>query len=89
MSDDRSDTTDLVSALRAVGEMPLEGGAVDPLIDVMNSLAHRAADEIERLRALVRRLHEPAWAEIGPAAQDIDDEFADVLPNALKENQGG
>lgn len=51
--------------------------------------AHRAAEEIERLRALVRRLHEPAWAELGPAAQDVDDEFADVLPNALRENQDG
>ena len=44
--------------------------------------------EIERLRALVRALYHPAWAELGPVAEDIiDNAFSDVLPNALKENQ--
>lgn len=45
--------TDLVRSLRDFGEMPPEGGDSDPLIEVMNSLAHKAADEIERLRKLL------------------------------------
>ena len=43
--------TGIVAELRAFGEMPLEGDNADPLIEVMNSLAHQAADEIENLRA--------------------------------------
>ena len=46
-------TTDLLASLRAIGEMPLEGGRTDPLIEVMNSLAHQAADEIERLQRVI------------------------------------
>lgn len=43
----------LIESLRAFGEMPLEGDSVDPLIAVMNSLAHQAADEIERLQRVI------------------------------------
>jgi len=42
--------TDIVRDLRDFGEMGLEGGAADPLIDVMHSVATQAADEIDRLR---------------------------------------
>lgn len=44
---------DIVSVLRDFVEMPLEGGYCDPLIEVMNSVADRAANEIERLREVV------------------------------------
>lgn len=68
-------TTDLVRTLREFGEMPLEGGRVDPLIETVNGLAHQAADEIERLRdaleTAARRFellalgHPGASAEVG------------------------
>ena len=43
----------LIRALRDFGEMPLEGGDSDPLIEVMNGLAHQAASEIERLQRII------------------------------------
>lgn len=57
-------STDLVTTLRAFGEMPFEGGSVDPVIDVMNSLAHQAADEIERLRVELQRFK--GWRDPEP-----------------------
>ncbi len=57
--------TDIIEQLRLYGELPLEGDDnVDPLISVMNSLAHQAADEIERLRALTE------WQPIETAPKD-------------------
>lgn len=44
----------LVESLRGFGEMPLEGGDTDPLIEVMHSLAHEAADRIEALESALR-----------------------------------
>lgn len=48
---------DIVEQLRAYGELPFEGGDVDPLIEVMNSLAHQAANEIEKLRAEIKAIN--------------------------------
>jgi hypothetical protein len=63
---------DLVTLLRNFGETPLEGGNVDPLIDVMNSLAHRAADEIEAMRAELAALRAPVGsAELHLIARDV------------------
>ena len=42
-----------------------------------------AAGEIERLRAIVRELYEPACAEMGPACEDIAKDYPDVLQRAL------
>ena len=57
MSESTSTPT-LTKSLRAFGEMPAEGGDADPLIEVMNSLAHQAADRIEALEAALRRIVE-------------------------------
>ena len=48
-------STELVKSLRAFAEMPLEGGCVDPLIEVMNSLARRAADRLEELEEEIKQ----------------------------------
>jgi hypothetical protein len=56
MASESTSTPTLTKSLRAFGEMPAEGGDADPLIEVMNSLAHQAADRIEALEADLKML---------------------------------
>jgi hypothetical protein len=66
-------TAELVQTLRDFGEMPLEGGNTDPLIEVMNSLARQAADEIERLRSILRAiLHADERGQGTPYAEAME-----------------
>lgn len=57
--------TDIVDQLRAYGELPFEGGDADPLIEVMHSLAHQAAAEIESLRAQLEWQPIDTWVDDG------------------------
>ena len=53
--------------------------ALQPALERNNMLVA----EIERLRALVRELYEPACLELGPACEDIGKRWPDVLARAL------
>jgi len=45
-----TEQTNIIQRLREFAEMPLEGGDIDPVIEVMHGVAREAAAEIERLR---------------------------------------
>ena len=61
------DVASLVATLRDFGEMPTEGGAADPLIEVMNSLARQAVEQIAEAQSRITR----AIAALD-AAPDVD-----------------
>ena len=60
--------------LDQMAEMPLEGAPVDPLIDVINSLGHRAADMLREQEAEIARLRargDADWREGRDAAKAV------------------
>lgn len=77
MNDDMTD--DLVKWLNDFQHMMPEGGSIDPLIEVFQSLAKESADAIERLTAE----RDAAWVAGRDAAAQVADEYSARMLDAF------